>query len=97
MKLPCFLVSYKLFGKFLHRTKFFRSQFAMKGMYVFSSRDERPLCICECKYAYAKAVGIKDNCHDTHFLICILWDLSGTKPRNFCGPSTLKVMAGGFL
>lgn len=83
MKLPCFLVGYKLFGKFLHRTKFFRSQFAMKEMYVFSSRDEGPLCICKCKCAYAKAVEIKDNCHDAHFLICILWDLSGTKTQKF--------------
>lgn len=80
-KLPCFLISYKIFGKFLCRTNF-RNQLAWRRCLSHQQYTQMPLqgvqmCI------NAESSGIKQG---QAYFVCALWYLSGTRVKGFCEP-----------
>lgn len=81
VKLPCFqsvlsyLVSFYI--------ELFQKPICYEGDVCLLSRDDemplQGLQIC----IHAKEI-VRGNCHNTHFLICTPWCLSGTRARDFC-------------
>lgn len=83
-KLPCFLISYKIFGKFLCRTNF-RNQLAWRRCLSHQQYTQMPLqgvqmCI------NAESSGIKQG---QAYFVCALWYLSGTRVKDFCEPKSI--------